>query len=52
MISEYRENEFPILTGEQNREILERDEEYENGKSTSYSIEEIIACFDLAAKGF
>jgi hypothetical protein len=42
-----RDNETFILSEAQQQEILERDREYEAGKTESYSLDEIIAHFNI-----
>ncbi|MBS1521599.1 MAG: addiction module protein [Bacteroidetes bacterium] len=42
-----RDNETFILSEAQQQEILERDREYEAGKTETYSLDEIIAHFNI-----
>jgi len=45
-----REDETFVLSEAQKKEILERDREYEAGEAETYSIEEIIAHFNVKEK--
>ena len=45
-----KEDEAIILSEAQRNEILERDREYEAGEAKSYSINEIIAHFDITGE--
>jgi hypothetical protein len=45
-----RENETFILSEAQRQEILERDKQYEAGETQSYSLDEIIAHFNIKEK--
>jgi hypothetical protein len=45
-----REDEAFFLSEAQQKEILERDREYEAGETETYSIDEIIAHFNIKEK--
>ncbi len=45
-----RDNEIFILSEVQQQEILERDRQYEAGETKSYSLDEVIAHFNLKEK--
>jgi hypothetical protein len=45
-----REEETFTLSEAQQKEILERDREYEAGETKSYSLDEIIAHFNIKEK--
>jgi hypothetical protein len=45
-----REDDAFVLSEAQQKEILERDREYEAGKAETYSIGEIIAHFNVKEK--
>lgn len=45
-----REDETFVLSETQQKEILERDREYEAGETETYSIDEIIAYFNVKEK--
>jgi hypothetical protein len=45
-----KDNETFTLSEAQQREILERDHEYEAGKAETYSLDEIIAHFNIKEK--
>ncbi|HZY35446.1 MAG TPA: hypothetical protein VFE53_02290 [Mucilaginibacter sp.] len=45
-----QEDETLILSDAQQKEILERDREYEAGETETYSIDEIIAHFNIKEK--
>jgi hypothetical protein len=45
-----REAETFVLSEAQEREILERDRQYEAGETETYSLDEIIAHFNLNKK--
>lgn len=45
-----RDNETFILSESQQGEILERDREYEAGKTETYSLDEIISHFNIKEK--
>jgi len=45
-----KDDESVILTDEQKREILERDREYEAGETETYSLDEVIAYFNIKEK--
>jgi hypothetical protein len=45
-----KEHEINILSEAQQLEVLERDRQYEAGETKSYSLDEIIAYFDLKGK--
>jgi hypothetical protein len=45
-----KEYEINILSEAQQQEVLERDRQYEAGETKSYSLDEIIAYFDLKGK--
>ena len=45
-----QEDETLVLSEAQQKEILERDREYEAGETETYSIDEIIAHFNLKEK--
>jgi len=45
-----QEDEIFILSEAQQNEILERDREYEAGEAETYSIDEIIAHFNIKEK--
>jgi hypothetical protein len=45
-----RDNEILILSEAQQQEILERDRKYERGEIATYSLEEIIAHFNIKEK--
>jgi hypothetical protein len=42
-----RDSENMILSEAQQQEILERDRQYESGETETYSLDEIIAYFDI-----
>jgi hypothetical protein len=45
-----REDEAFFLSEAQQKEILERDREYEAGETETYSIDEIVAHFNIKEK--
>ena len=45
-----QEDETLVLSEAQQKEILERDREYEAGETETYSIEEVIAHFNVKEK--
>ena len=45
-----QEDETLVLSEAQQKEILERDREYEAGETETYSIDEIIAHFNINEK--
>lgn len=45
-----REDEAYVLSEDQQKEILERDREYEAGETETYSIDEIVAHFNIRKK--
>jgi hypothetical protein len=45
-----REDETFVLSEARQKEILERDREYEAGETETYSIEEVIAHFNIKEK--
>ena len=45
-----QEDEALILSESQQKEVLERDREYEAGETETYSIDEIIAHFNIKEK--
>ena len=45
-----QEDETLVLSEAQQKEILERDREYEAGETETYSIEEVIAHFNAKEK--
>lgn len=45
-----QEDDTFVLSEAQQKEILERDREYEAGKTETYSIDEIIAHFNIKEK--
>ena len=45
-----QEDETLVLSEAQQKEILERDREYEAGETETYSIDEIIAHFNIKEK--
>ena len=45
-----REDETYVLSEAQQKEILERDREYEAGETETYSIDEVIAHFNIKEK--
>lgn len=45
-----REDEAFVLSEVQQKEILERDREYEAGETETYSLDEIIAHFNIKEK--
>jgi len=45
-----QEDEALILSEAQQKEVLERDREYEAGETETYSIDEIIAHFNIKEK--
>ncbi|MCO5950774.1 MULTISPECIES: hypothetical protein [Mucilaginibacter] len=45
-----REDETVLLSDAQQQEILERDRQYEAGEAESYSLNEIIAHFNIKEK--
>ena len=45
-----QEDEALILSEAQQKEILERDREYEAGETETYSIDEVIAHFNIKEK--
>jgi hypothetical protein len=45
-----REEETFVLSESQQKEILERDREYEAGETETYSVDEIIAHFNIKEK--
>jgi len=47
---EYTHGEYSILSKEQQLEILERDRQYETGETESFTLNEIIAHFDIKEK--
>ncbi len=47
---DYTHQENIFLSQEQQKEILQRDREYEAGEAKSYSLDEVIAYFNVAGK--
>jgi len=45
-----QEDDSFVLSEAQQKEILERDREYEAGKTETYSIDEIVAHFNIKEK--
>ncbi|SHN12856.1 hypothetical protein [Mucilaginibacter sp. OK098] len=47
---EYARDEDSVLSKEQQLEVLERDRQYEAGETESFTLNEIIAHFDIKEK--
>ncbi len=47
---DYTQQENVFLSQEQQKEILQRDKEYEAGEAKSYSLDEVIAYFNITGK--
>ena len=45
-----QEDETLVLSDAQQKEILERDREYEAGETETYSVDEIVAHFNIKEK--